>query len=71
MIETFEARQLFSATLALTSVQATDPAAEPPPVTVDADAATAKKKGATKASFQDFSFTHFVDKASPVLMQAC
>ena len=69
MIETFEARQLFSATIALTPVPATDPAIEPPPVTADADAAAAKKKGATKASFQDISFTHLVDKASPVLMQ--
>jgi len=24
-----------------------------------------------KASFHDFNFTHHVDKASPVLMQAC
>ena len=68
MIETFEARQLFSATLASTPVPTTDSGVEPPPVTVDADAATAKKKGATKASFHDLSFTHFIDKASPVLM---
>lgn len=27
--------------------------------------------GAGKASFQDFNFTHHVDKASPVLMTAC
>jgi type VI secretion system secreted protein Hcp len=27
--------------------------------------------GEGKASFQDFSFTHNIDKASPVLMQAC
>jgi type VI secretion system secreted protein Hcp len=27
--------------------------------------------GAGKANFQDFNFTHHVDKASPVLMQAC
>ncbi len=27
--------------------------------------------GAGKAHFQDFSFTHRIDKASPVLMQAC
>ena len=27
--------------------------------------------GAGKASFHDFNFTHHVDKASPVLMQAC
>jgi type VI secretion system secreted protein Hcp len=27
--------------------------------------------GAGKASFQDFNFTHYVDKASPVLMTAC
>ena len=27
--------------------------------------------GAGKASFHDFSFTHHVDKASPVLMRAC
>ncbi|MEP7306554.1 MAG: type VI secretion system tube protein Hcp [Acidobacteriota bacterium] len=27
--------------------------------------------GEGKASFQDLSFTHSVDKASPVLMQAC
>jgi type VI secretion system secreted protein Hcp len=27
--------------------------------------------GAGKASFHDFSFTHHVDKASPVLMKAC
>ena len=27
--------------------------------------------GAGKASFQDFSFTHHVDKASPLLMKAC
>ena len=27
--------------------------------------------GEGKASFQDFNFTHYVDKASPVLMTAC
>ena len=27
--------------------------------------------GAGKANFNDFNFTHFVDKASPVLMRAC
>ena len=27
--------------------------------------------GAGKASFQDFNFTHHVDKASPVLMATC
>ena len=27
--------------------------------------------GAGKASFQDFHFTHHVDKASPVLLKAC
>ena len=27
--------------------------------------------GAGKASFHDFTFTHHVDKASPVLMRAC
>jgi type VI secretion system secreted protein Hcp len=27
--------------------------------------------GQGKAKFQDFSFTHKIDKASPVLMQAC
>ena len=27
--------------------------------------------GAGKASFHDLSFTHNIDKASPVLMQAC
>lgn len=27
--------------------------------------------GEGKASFNDFNFTHFVDKASPVLMKAC
>jgi type VI secretion system secreted protein Hcp len=27
--------------------------------------------GAGKPKFQDFSFTHRIDKASPVLMQAC
>ena len=27
--------------------------------------------GASKASFHDFSFTHHVDKASPLLMKAC
>ncbi len=27
--------------------------------------------GAGKASFHDFSFTHHVDKASPLLMKAC
>jgi type VI secretion system secreted protein Hcp len=27
--------------------------------------------GASKPKFQDFSFTHKIDKASPVLMQAC
>ena len=27
--------------------------------------------GEGRASFQDFSFTHYVDKASPVLMKAC
>lgn len=27
--------------------------------------------GAGKASFQDFSFTHHVDEASPLLMKAC
>lgn len=28
-------------------------------------------RGAGKASFQDFSFTHHLDKASPLLMRAC
>ena len=27
--------------------------------------------GSGKASFQDFTFTHHVDKASPLLMKAC
>jgi type VI secretion system secreted protein Hcp len=27
--------------------------------------------GTGKASFHDFNFTHYVDKASPVLMKAC
>jgi type VI secretion system secreted protein Hcp len=27
--------------------------------------------GAGKASFQDFNFTHHIDKASPVLLKAC
>ena len=27
--------------------------------------------GSGKASFQDFNFTHYIDKASPVLMKAC
>ena len=27
--------------------------------------------GAGKASFQDFNFTHHVDKASPLVMKAC
>lgn len=27
--------------------------------------------GAGKASFNDFNFTHFVDKATPVLMKVC
>jgi type VI secretion system secreted protein Hcp len=27
--------------------------------------------GAGKASFQDFNFTHHIDKASPLLMKAC
>src|SRR6185436_7756711 len=27
--------------------------------------------GEGKASFNDFNFTHFVDKASPVLMKVC
>jgi type VI secretion system secreted protein Hcp len=27
--------------------------------------------GEGRASFQDFNFTHYVDKASPVLMTAC
>ena len=27
--------------------------------------------GASKASFQDFSFTHHIDKASPLLLKSC
>ena len=27
--------------------------------------------GAGKASFQDFTFTHHIDKASPLLLKAC
>ena len=27
--------------------------------------------GAGKASFNDFNFTHFIDKASPLLLKAC
>jgi type VI secretion system secreted protein Hcp len=27
--------------------------------------------GEGKASFNDFNFTHYIDKASPVLMKAC
>jgi type VI secretion system secreted protein Hcp len=34
-------------------------------------AGTGGGAGAGKAKFQDFSFTHKIDKASPVLMQAC
>ena len=34
-------------------------------------AGTGAGAGAGKAKFQDFSFTHKIDKASPVLMQAC
>jgi type VI secretion system secreted protein Hcp len=34
-------------------------------------AGTGAGAGAGKAKFQDFFFTHKIDKASPVLMQAC
>jgi len=34
-------------------------------------AGTGAGAGAGKAKFQDLSFTHKIDKASPVLMQAC
>ncbi len=34
-------------------------------------AGTGAGAGAGKPKFQDFSFTHKIDKASPVLMQAC
>jgi type VI secretion system secreted protein Hcp len=34
-------------------------------------AGTGSGAGAGKPKFQDFSFTHKIDKASPVLMQAC
>ncbi len=34
-------------------------------------AGTGTGAGAGKPKFQDFSFTHKIDKASPVLMQAC
>ena len=33
--------------------------------------ATGSGGGSGKVSFHDFSFTHHLDKASPVLMQAC
>jgi type VI secretion system secreted protein Hcp len=36
-----------------------------------ATAAAGTGAGAGKASFHDLSFTHKIDKASPVLMQAC
>src|SRR3954463_13130314 len=36
-----------------------------------ATAAAGTGAGAGKASFRDLSFTHKIDKASPVLMQAC
>jgi type VI secretion system secreted protein Hcp len=35
------------------------------------NAATGSGAGAGRASFHDLSFTHKIDKASPVLMQAC
>jgi type VI secretion system secreted protein Hcp len=40
-------------------------------VTNAAPASTGTGAGAGKPKFQDFSFTHKIDKASPVLMQAC
>ena len=40
-------------------------------VTNAAPASTGTGAGASKPKFQDFSFTHKIDKASPVLMQAC
>ena len=40
-------------------------------VTNTAPASTGTGAGAGKPKFQDFSFTHKIDKASPVLMQAC
>jgi type VI secretion system secreted protein Hcp len=40
-------------------------------VTNDATIKSGGGGGAGKASFHDFSFTHNIDKASPVLLQAC
>jgi type VI secretion system secreted protein Hcp len=40
-------------------------------VTNAAPPSTGTGAGAGKPKFQDFSFTHKIDKASPVLMQAC
>ena len=59
MFEALESRQLFSATLTAT---ATEPATEPTttPV-VEQDATAAKPKPSS------FNFTHYYDKASPVL----
>jgi hypothetical protein len=63
MIETFEGRQMFSATTVDAVAPAPDGSSEPP-VVVDADA-VATKRG--KVSPQGFNFTHSYDKASPVL----
>ena len=40
-------------------------------VTNDATIKSGGGGGAGKASFHDFSFTHNIDKASPVLLHAC
>jgi type VI secretion system secreted protein Hcp len=40
-------------------------------VSNSANAATGSGAGAGRASFNDLSFTHKIDKASPLLMQAC
>jgi hypothetical protein len=67
MIETFEARQLFSATMTETVTPTVDASVQPPPVVVDADAAA--KKGTGKPSIGTISFSHYYDIASPTVMQ--
>lgn len=65
MIETFEARQLFSVALDTTVTPTTDSATEQPAIVVDA---TASKPTGGKVTVRSFSFTHQMDKSSPVLM---
>ena len=67
MIETFEARQMFSATTVDAVAPAPDVSTDPPAVVVDADAVAAKK-GSGKPSMSKMSFEHYYDIASTVIM---